>query len=130
DEKISDAVTTDFLKQKSIGNYALSNANTSVRIKESLTDSIEILAQQIWASPFVNNINTGMNRNANRYWSIQGNWEVKDNEKLNFTFSYDATKPTNFNNGWLDTSWIYGSEDSIVLYYRPNAGAIWEEYNL
>jgi len=129
DEKISDAVTTEFLEKKSLGNFALTNANTSVRIKENLTDTIQILAQQIWASPFVNNAQSGIKRNANRYWSIQGNWTEANNEKLTFTFSYDATRPTNYNSGWLDTSWIFGSEDSIVLFYRPNTGAIWEIYN-
>jgi aminopeptidase N len=84
-------------------------------------DSAFVFIQHHFAQPSVNQnqLPIGIRISSERYWNIDGLW----NSQFRATafFNYDGSTPSSKNGGFLDNELIKGTEDSLVLLYRPNA---------
>ena len=119
-EKLSDAVTDDWKKIGSQGNYIFSSARCQLQVNQ-ISDSAFIRAEHHWVAPepFYQPL-SGLHLSDNRYWTLDGSFPVG----LNFNLRLDFNGSQNAN-GWLDNTFITQSEDSLVLLYRPDPLAEW-----
>lgn len=122
DEKISHAVTTELATIKNSGTYSFPHANFTLNVS-GITDSILFLTEHNWAAADPNiSIVSGITVSPQRYWKVSGIW--------NSSFSASATLGyngrTTGSNSHLDHLLITGTEDSLVLLYRPGPGYEWE----
>jgi hypothetical protein len=86
-----------------------------------ITDSTYLIIQHHFAGPWIEKreIPKGIRVSSERYWHINGySWDP--NSKFTAFFNYDGTT-NNKSSGHLDNELIIGTEDSLVLLYRPNA---------
>jgi aminopeptidase N len=59
-----------------------------------------------------------------RYWQLDGVWGKS--MAMRGIFQYNG-RPSG-TGAYLDTTWLNFREDSLILYWRPNAGAPWQEW--
>lgn len=83
-------------------------------------DSSYFFIQHHFAQPWVKlgQLPKGVKISSERYWNIDGLWAEKF--KATAFFNYDGTT-NGKSSGHLDNELIIGTEDSLVLLYRPNA---------
>ncbi|MDP1725970.1 MAG: M1 family aminopeptidase [Bacteroidota bacterium] len=84
------------------------------------TDSSFVFVQHHFVRPWQEKglFTNGIRVSSERYWHINGIWPK--GFKSTAFFNYDGTT-ANKNSGHLDNELITGTEDSLVLLYRPNA---------
>lgn len=92
----------------------------------SATDEMLVRVNHHWVSPdHTFNEHKGIVLSRQRYFSLEGKWTESNNYTLRFT--YNGTTPqANFAAGWLDDDLIRGTEDSLLIMYRPNQTAAWQ----
>ncbi len=83
-------------------------------------DSSFVLIQHHFATPWqeAKFYPKGIRISSERYWNVDGNWNP--NFKATAFFNYDGTTNSK-SSGHLDNELITGTEDSLVLLYRPSA---------
>ncbi|WP_430402518.1 M1 family aminopeptidase [Fluviicola sp.] len=124
DELISHAVTATYSTFTTTGTKNLSHSNMMLQI-QSITDSAFVIVEHNWAAPdpiihweLANVISP------QRYWRIDGIWNSGFNTNATFRYSGQLTG----GNAYLDHLLITGTEDSLILLYRPNRSVDWTEY--
>lgn len=97
---------------------------------QSNSDSTLLLAEHYFTGPNKNEFAIpGIAFSAERFWRIDGNWN--SDFKATAFFNYDGSSPVSKNGGGLDNELITGSEDDLVLLYRPRPDTNWvRETNL
>ena len=111
---------------KSTGLRNFSDALFTFNVQE-IHDSALMYVEHHFAGPYIEEQKypKGVRVSKERYWHITGIWKRwKGDQELKIRstafFNYDGSTPTTRNSGYLDNELIVGSEDSIVLLYRPN----------
>ncbi len=67
---------------------------------------------------------SGLPLSTTRYWQIDGVWSKS--LAMRGIFQYNG-RPTG-SGAYMDTTWLNFPEDSLALYWRPHAGALWQEW--
>jgi hypothetical protein len=123
DEKISHAVTAKYAVIKNTGSLALSHANMTVNTT-NIVDSVYMVIEHNWAAPDpVVDWTKGFTISPQRYWRVDGIWTPGST----FTGTIIYNGRTSGTNSRLDNLLITGTEDSLVLLYRPDRATDWEE---
>jgi aminopeptidase N len=108
---------------KTTGVKTFGNALLTFTVK-NISDSALVYVEHHFAEPFFsyesNEVPSGIRLSRERFWRINGIWNVSNFGATAF-FNYDGSTPAARNAGYLDNVLITGSEDSLVLLYRPNA---------
>nr|WP_294858415.1 M1 family aminopeptidase [uncultured Fluviicola sp.] len=124
DELISHAVTATYSTFTTTGTKSLTHSNMTLQI-QNITDSAFVVVEHNWAAPdpivhweLANVISP------QRYWRIDGIWNSGFNTNATFRYSGQTTG----GNAYLDHLLITGSEDSLILLYRPNRSVDWIEF--
>lgn len=124
DELISHAVTANYGEYSTTGTKNLAHSNLLIQIQD-ITDSIFIVVEHNWAAPDpVLNWSSGYVISPQRYWRIDGIWNDDFNSNATFRYSGQLTG----GNAYLDHLLLTGTEDSIILLYRPNRSVDWYEF--
>lgn len=123
--KLSDAITEEEKVITSLGNTTFNQAKCRIYVKGIVTagDSTFIRVEHSWIAPdrFQNQASAnGYVLNDARYWKVD--LINGDNIKGLMQFSYDGTS----NSGYIDSTWIKNSEDSIRMFYRNDAREEWQ----
>ena len=87
---------------------------------QSISDSIRIRIEHHWANP--NEFATGIRFSNSHYWTVSG----LDLDKATITANIAYDKRAG--NALLDADLVGITEDSLALFYRPNAGSPWVLY--
>lgn len=123
DELISHAVTANYATITSTGTKNLSHSNILLQV-QSVSDSAFVVVEHNWAAPDpVAHWESGVLISPQRYWRIDGIWNA--GFSTNATFRYNGSTS---GSGYLDQLLITGSEDSLILVWRPNRSVDWTEY--
>lgn len=124
DEKISHAVTAENRTINTTGTYNLSHANMTLNVS-AVADSVYFLVEHNWApaDPMINTT-AQIQVSPQRYWRVDGLWN--SSFMTSATVAYNGR--TTGSNSHLDHLLITGTEDSLVLLYRPGPGYDWTEY--
>ena len=123
EERLSDAITDNELVINSIGVKAPTESKFRVWVKDEIdpNDSALLYIQHHWVAPDreIDPSISGYVLNDKRYWRVSGiNLE---NYRGKMQFLYNGLSSGQF----LDSTWIQNSEDSIRLFYRPDASQTW-----
>ncbi|MDZ4666444.1 MAG: M1 family aminopeptidase [bacterium] len=118
--KLALAKTTKKEWIKSTGAKTYSNTLFTATVQQ-VTDSVLLFTEHHFAGPNFSALQQvpGIRISAERYWHVDGLFD--ENFKATAFFNYDGSTPSTKNGGFLDNELIKGSEDSLVLLYRPNA---------
>jgi aminopeptidase N len=108
DEKLSDAVTDQWVKMAGAGHaYNLGTAKMVVNLNQS-TDSSLVRVEHHWVAPDASKNNIpGLHLSDYRYWNVDGIFA--NDFQASGTINYDGT--TNLASGYLDNTFITNSED-------------------
>ncbi len=122
DEKLSDAVTDQWMKMAGYGLRDFGVAKMVVNLQQS-TDSTLLRVEHHWVAPDAskNNIK-GLHLSDYRYWNVDG--ILSNDFAASATIDYNGSTSTT--SGYLDNTFITNSEDSMVLMYRPDAQSTWQ----
>lgn len=124
DELISHAVTATYSTLNTPGTRILSHSNITLQV-QSVTDSAFVVVEHNWAAPdSVIDWTSGYAISPQRYWRIDGIWNAGFSTNATFRYSGQLSGA----NSHLDHLLITGTEDSIVLLYRPNRSTDWSEF--
>ena len=110
----------NWLKTTGVKNF--NNALFTCTVK-NITDSAFVYVEHHFAEPsHLSNVilPAGIRISRERFWKVNGIWDLNKFSATAF-FAYDGSTPASKNAGFLDNELIVGSEDSLVLLYRPNA---------
>jgi len=124
DELISHAVTGTYSTFNTTGSKTLGHSNLTLQVQH-ITDSAFVVVEHNWAAPDpVQDASSGYLISPQRYWRVDGIW--KEDFSTNATFRYSGVLSGGTSH--LDHLLITGTEDSIVLLYRPDRSADWYEF--
>jgi hypothetical protein len=124
DELITPAVTAAYAKPTVAGTVAMSHANMTLQV-QTVTDSAYVVIEHHWAAPDpVVDWTKGFTISTQRFWRVDGIFTP--GFTTNATFQYNGR--TTGTNCYLDNQLITGSEDSLILLYRPNRATDWVEF--
>lgn len=124
DELISHAVTAVYLKPTTAGTLAGAHANMTLQV-QSVTDSAYVVIEHHWAGPDpVIDWTKGFTISPQRFWRVDGIWPA--GFSTNATISYNGR--VTGTNSHMDHLLITGTEDSLILLYRPNRATDWVEF--
>jgi hypothetical protein len=122
--KISDAITDASFMIKNKGSLDFENAMMTIEVTEC-PDSSFVRVEHNWvgADAYFGDGNLPF-LSRERYWNVDGVWN--ENFKADATIEYFGRETgTNYLLGYLDVDLIRGTEENLVLMYRPNATATW-----
>lgn len=122
DELISHAVTATYSTLKTTGNKILGHSNLTLQV-QNITDSVFVVVEHNWA-PADPALSSDYLISPQRYWRVDGIWNAGFNTNATFRYSGQLSGT----NSHLDHLLITGTEDSIVLLYRPNRSVDWYEF--
>ena len=116
-EKLLYAVTADEIEVKTTGNKVLSYSNFKYNAS-AVSDSALLRVEYHWAKPDEDHLADAWKYELtqDRFWLIDGIFPTGFAAAGTFVYDGSASGP--------DSPMIY-SEDSVVLFYRPNSGAYW-----
>jgi len=115
-EKLFYAVTADEREVKNTGNVTLTYSNFRFNTT-AVTDSALVRSEYHWAKPDANVDQFWRYEiTPDRFWKIDGIFPAGFQATATFAYDGSINGPDNV---------IY-SEDSVVLFYRPNTGAPWK----
>lgn len=127
DEKISQAVTAQEQYLTVVGSKIFSNANLNMQV-QSISDSVWARVEHHWvaADPFIYS-NFLYTISPDRFWSVYFTGDVP-NFQAKATLNYNGTTSASghLDNGLMAALSTGFNEDSLRLFYRPNAGENWE----
>lgn len=128
DDKISDAVTTDWAVFQP-GEHTVDMPQglmNDIVIQNNSTDSMLLRVEHHWAPvDGTYGIPDGAVLSKQRYWSVDGIWG--EDVSLSARINYSGLRVNSLQFGYLDDELIRITEDSLVLLYRPNAASEWKE---
>ncbi len=126
DEKITHAVTASYAKPTATGSLPMSQANMTLNV-QTITDSAYVFVEHHWAAPDpVMDWTKGYTISTQRFWNVGGIWPA--GFTTNATLTYNGR--TNFSaTSHLDHFLITGTEDSLILLYRPDRSTDWVEFS-
>ena len=116
--------TTDNTKIiKTTGNQSFSNALWNVNVSQ-VSDSVLLRIEHHWTAPdpIKEYNNKAYKLSDYRYWRVSGILKGSFNAKVQFNYDGRAA------GGYLDSSLVNITEDSLVLLYRASPAEDWEEY--
>lgn len=123
--------TSDYTLHFKDSSWAIANPSEDqqffvIENPTSATDEMLMRVNHHWVSPdHTFNKNKGIVLSRQRYFSLEGKWTEANKYTLRFT--YNGTTPQgNFAAGWLDDDLIRGTEDSLLIMYRPKQTATWQ----
>jgi hypothetical protein len=91
----------------------------------NLVDSVYMVVEHNWAAPDpVADWTKGYTISPQRYWRVDGIWTPGTTFDATIVYNGKLTGT----NSRLDNLLITGTEDSLILLYRPNRATDWEEY--
>lgn len=114
-EKLIYAVTADEKELKTTGNTFLSYSNFRINVT-AIQDSSLIRSEYHWAKPDNHVQNWKYELTPDRFWNIDGIFSPGFAATATFLYDGSANGP--------DFPIIY-TEDSVLLFYRENTGALW-----
>jgi hypothetical protein len=121
-EKLSDAITDQYLVSSTTGDFNLPMALANVRLKKN-TDSCLIRLEHHWVGPEKFRIHSPYMSDY-RYYTLDGIWE--DSVIMDLELIYDGRQGgVNSSNGYLDHTLIFKTEDSLTVLYRGYPGDYW-----
>jgi len=125
DDKISDAVTTEWSVIKASGTVDMPQAlMNKINFTSSTSDSALLRIEHHWApADGTFGVPEGAVINRQRYWTVDGIWP--EGTSLSSEIIYSGLVSTSADYGYLDNELIKITEDSLVLLFRPNAGVAW-----
>ncbi len=127
--KIAEAVSSDTLKVKTVGNYNLSSYSRIDYFVKSVNDSAYLFFAHNYVAPDpIRDLSLHYRLSPYRYWTVSGIRPAgyRDSARLYF----DGRKVVNTTNGtcYLDTALMPVNCDSLIVLYKPNAKADWTEF--
>lgn len=123
DEKITHAVTTSYATRTTIGAVSMAQANMTLQI-QTITDSAYIIIEHHWAAPDpVMDWSKGFTISPQRFWRVDGIWPTGFSTNATIQYNGRITGSTSH----LDHLLITGTEDSLILLYRPDRATDWVE---
>jgi hypothetical protein len=122
DEKISHAVTASYKTITTTGGSPMTHGNMTVTTT-NLVDSVYMVVEHNWAAPdAVIDWSKGFTISPQRYWRVDGIWTA--GSTFNGSVYYNGR--TTGSNSKLDDQLITGTEDSLIMLYRPNRSVDWD----
>lgn len=123
DNRFAYATTDDMQVIDQTGTYNFEHTFMELDVQQS-TDSSLVRIMHYWVEPDPVKAFTQkpFRLSDYRYWKVEGIWEP--GFLASAEFFYDGRS----SGGYLDSSLVSITEDSLVLLYRPNAAADWDEY--
>ena len=123
DEKIAHAVSAKYNVVKTTGTTSMANANFTLNTS-SIVDSAYMIVEHNWAAPDpVTDWTKGFTISPQRYWRVDGIWNP--GSVFSGTVYYNG-RPSGTNSR-LDQLLITGTEDSLIMLYRPDRAHDWVE---
>ncbi|MBK7967623.1 MAG: M1 family metallopeptidase [Bacteroidetes bacterium] len=122
-EKVSDAIVANERIITSTAVVIVNETNVTLYVQNlGVSPSlVRIEHHFVPPDPFLQS-NPGIRLSDYHYWSVNGNFT--NGFLTKGLFVYDGS--TNGTTGYLDNTFITGSEDSLVFLYRPGAGFNWQ----
>ena len=125
-EKISDAITPEYKKIKTTGNFNFLNAKMNITV-QNISDSAFVRVEHNYTAPDpIKNFSQHFRLSPNHYWKVDG--ILPSTFKAKATINYDGRTSSFSGNMWLDNNLVTTFEDSLVLMYRTNAADDWKVY--
>lgn len=122
EEWIADATTDSYQTIRSIGTKAFANSYCDLLV-DSLPDSAWVQVTHHWISPdSFWTPRQGIKLSNSRYWTVAGLMPTGFHSQAKFY--YNGTTASSA--GLLDHTWMTNGEDSLLLFYRPDAGSDWQ----
>ncbi|MCS7153824.1 MAG: M1 family metallopeptidase [Bacteroidia bacterium] len=120
--EVSDASTHGVRWLKNVANYTFPHTYIALRpVGLQAGDSVWVHVAHNWIGAYdMGNLSLS----SVRYFQIDGIWD--SSLAMRGFFQYNGTS-TGIG-AYLDMPWLDFSEDSLMLYYRPHAGAPWREW--
>lgn len=124
DELISHAVTATYSTITTTGTKNFAHSNLLIQV-QNVSDSAFILVEHNWAAPDpIIHWESGNLISPQRYWRIDGIWDENFSTNATFRFNGQLTGSS----AYLDHLLITGTEDSLILLYRPDRSTDWTEF--
>ena len=126
DDKISDAVTTDWASLSGSGEVEMPQSlMRKITYDAGNADSILLRIEHHWApADGTFGVPTGAVISRQRYWTVDGIWG--DGTELSSELIYSGLTTPSPEYGYLDNELIRITEDSLVLLYRATASMPWQ----
>lgn len=124
--KISDAISSQYKTIKIAGSHSFVPANLTLTVISSGVDSSFVRVEHNYVKPdsVKNNVNN-YRLNDQHYWKVDGVLSPSFLSKA--TFWFDGRRQTSGVTGYLDTLLTTTNADSVILLYRKNTAADWQE---
>lgn len=124
DEKITHAVTAAYATPKIVGSVAMTQGNMTLQV-QSVIDSAYVVVEHHWTAPDpILDWTKGFTISQQRFWRVDGIWSP--GFSTNASIIYNGK--TSGTNSFLDNMLITGTEDSLILLYRPDRATDWTEF--
>jgi hypothetical protein len=122
-DHMADAITDYERVITATGAYTMPETNVQLNVQTLGTDTSTVRIEHHWVAPDpFKNTGSGIRVSDYHYWSADGFFEPGFRTKATFTYNGSFSTAT----GYIDNTFITGTEDSLVLLYRPNAAYEWE----
>ncbi len=123
EEWVADATTDNYQTIRSTGTKTFPNTWLDV-VVDSLIDSAWVQVTHNWIAPdSFWSPRPGIKLGNSRYWTVRGIFP--NGFQARGKFFYNGT--TAQSAGLLDHTWMTNGEDSLLLFYRPNAREDWQQ---
>ena len=102
----------------------MAQGNMNIQV-QTVTDSAYVVVEHHWAAPDpVLDWTKGYTISPQRFWRVDGIWNA--GFTTNASIIYNGR--TSGANSYLDNQLITGTEDSLILLYRPDRSSDWTEF--
>jgi hypothetical protein len=124
--KVSDARVSNEKTIITTGNQAIAETGVSLNVQSVGTPSSLVRVEHNFVppDPFINS-NPGIRLSDYRYWKVDGIFNPGFLTKATFTYNGSTSASA----GYLDNTFITGTEDSLTILYRSGAGYNWTVVN-
>ncbi|MBL0343611.1 MAG: T9SS type A sorting domain-containing protein [Bacteroidetes bacterium] len=120
---VSDAIASNEKTISTTGTQLFQETNVSLNVQvPGVTPSIVRVHHDFVAPDPFQQSNPGIRLSDYHYWTIEGIFKSGFHAKGTFLYNGSASATA----GYLDNTLITGSEDSLVILYRPGSGYNWE----
>jgi aminopeptidase N len=122
--KLNDATTDTFQFIDQKGNYVFHDGLMELQVTE-VNEKAFVHVTHHWIGAETNTQTEQLPvLSRDRYWSVEGYFP--DGFKAQGTIKYNGQTATTSGDNFLDNQLIRGTEDSLVLMFRPDAFSVWE----
>ncbi len=123
-EEMSDAIVDFEAKLKALTPFVVPQTNVTITLLNVPADSALIRTEHHYMKPDADNLPDGIERISDyHFWKIDGNWGNDFLAKAKFEYNGS----TNTSTGYLDNTFITGSENYLRMLYREGAGKPWTQ---